>query len=158
MSQMDNETPKKVLLMMGCPEVPVQMSMILYLSNKLTKAGMDVTVAGTDAATKLLKVSDADGYYVKKSIDLDQSLADIIEKKTDFDICFAFMHSDAGMAFAATISAISRAKLYAVVFGKNAEPLAETIEFDCVKIVAKAVHNPTPLKNKVDRVIAELVS
>lgn len=154
---MDEEAPKKVLLMMGCPEVPVQMSMILYLSNKLTKAGLDVTVAGTDAATKLLKVSDVDGYYVKKSVDLDQCLADIIEKKTDFDICFAFMHSDAGMAFAATISAISKAKLYAVVFGKNAEPLAETIEFNCEKIVAKAVHNPTPLKNKIDKVIAGLI-
>jgi hypothetical protein len=155
---MAEDVPKKVLLMMGCPEVPVQMSMVLYLSNKLTKAGLDVTVAGTDAATKLLKVSDVDRYYVKNSVDLDKCLVDIIEKRTDFDICFAFMHSDAGMAFAATMSAISKAKLYAVIFGKNAEALAETIEFNCEKIVAKAVHNPTPLKIKVDKVIAELVS
>jgi hypothetical protein len=155
---MAEDAPKKVLLMMGCPEVPVQMSMVLYLSNKLTKAGLDVTVAGTDAAIKLLKVSDVDRYYVKNSVDLDQCLADIIEKRTDFDICFAFMHSDAGMAFAATMSAISKAKLYAVVFGENSEALSETIEFNCEKIVAKAVHNPTPLKNKVDKVIAELVS
>ena len=83
------------------------------------------------------------------------SLVDIIEKRIDFDICFAFMHSDAGMAFAATMSAISKAKLYAVIFCKNAEALAETIEFNCEKIVAKAVHNPTPLKIKVDKVIAE---
>lgn len=48
------------LIMMGCPEVPVQMSLVLYLSNKLSKAGDDVTVAGTDAALKLLKVSDPD--------------------------------------------------------------------------------------------------
>jgi hypothetical protein len=155
---MAEDAPKKVLLMMGCPEVPVQMSMVLYLSNKLTKAGLDVTVAGTEAATKLLKVSDVDKYYVKNSVDLDQCLVDIIEKRTDFDICFAFMHSDAGMAFAATMSAISKAKLYAVIFGKNAEALAETIEFNCEKIVAKAVHNPTPLKIKVDKVIAELIS
>jgi hypothetical protein len=155
---MAEDAPKKVLLMMGCPEVPVQMSMVLYLSNKLTKAGLDVTVAGTEAATKLLKVSDVDKYYVKNSVDLDQCLVDIIEKRTDFDICFAFMHGDAGMAFAATMSAISKAKLYAVIFGKNAEALAETIEFNCEKIVAKAVHNPTPLKIKVDKVIAELIS
>src|SRR5512137_1327485 len=155
MSQMAENSPKKVLLMMGCPEVPVQMSVILYLSHKLTEGGLDVTVAGTDAATKLLKVSDVDEYYVKRSVDLDQCLADIIEKRIDFDICFAFMHSDAGMAFAATMSAISQAKLYAVVFGKNAEALAETIEFKCEKIVAKAAHNPAPLKNKIDKVIAE---
>ena len=60
---MAEDAPKKVLLMMGCPEVPVQMSIVLYLSHKLTKAGLDVTVAGTDAANKLLKVSDFDGYF-----------------------------------------------------------------------------------------------
>lgn len=49
------------LLLMGCPEVPVQMSVVLYLSSRLSKSGVDVTVAGTDAALKLLKVSDQDG-------------------------------------------------------------------------------------------------
>jgi hypothetical protein len=157
MSEMTGGSPKKALLMMGCPEVPVQMSIALYISHKLTKAGMDVTVAGTDAALKLLKVSDVDKYYVKNVVDLDKCLADIIEKKNDFDFCFAFMHNDAGMTFAATMSAISKAKLFSLVFGKNAEDLANTIEFDCEKIVAKAVHNPTPLKNKIDKAIAELV-
>lgn len=155
---MAEDPPKRVLLMMGCPEVPVQMSIAIYLSHKLTVAGLDVTVAGTDAALKLLKVSDVDGYYVKNIVELDVCLADIIEKRRDFDICFAFMHSDAGMAFAATMSAVSTAHLYAIVFGKNAEQLADTIEFNCEKVVAKAVHNPTPLKNKIDKAIAELVS
>ena len=142
------------LIMMGCPEVPVQMSLVLYLSNKLSKAGDDVTVAGTDAALKLLKVSDPDEHYFKKTMDIDQCIADIVEKKIDFDRCFAFMHSDAGMTYAATMSAISKAKMYAVVFGNNAEAVAETIDFPAEKIVAKAVHNPIPLKNKIDRVIA----
>lgn len=56
----------KVLLMMGCPEIPIQTSIALYLSHKLTKLGFDVSVAGTEAATRLLKVSDSDGYYAKK--------------------------------------------------------------------------------------------
>ena len=59
-------TGVKVLLMMGCPEVPIQTSIALYLSHKLTQSGFDVTVAGTNAATKLLKISDSDGYYAKK--------------------------------------------------------------------------------------------
>ena len=143
----------KVLLMMGCPEVPIQTSIALYLSHKLTNLGLDVTVAGTDAATKLLKVSDSDGYYAKKMADLDKTLEDIIEKKTDFDICFAFMHNDAGMTYAATMSAISQAKMYSIVFGRSAEALAETIEFDCEKIVAKDVHNPVRLKSKLDKVM-----
>lgn len=56
---MDNN--KSALLVMGCPEVPVQTSVALYLSNKLNKAGHDVVVAGTDAALKLLKVSSKKG-------------------------------------------------------------------------------------------------
>jgi hypothetical protein len=144
---------KKALLVMGCPEVPVQMSIAIYLAQKLRKAGYDVTVAGTDAAVKLLKVADFDSYYVQKTVDLDQLIPEIVEKKIDFDLCFAFMHSDAGMTYGATFSAISKAKLYAVVFGKNAEELAKTIDYPAEKIVAKATHNPSPLKNKIDKVI-----
>jgi hypothetical protein len=147
----------KVLLMMGCPEIPIQTSIALYLSHKLTNLGFDVSVAGTDAATKLLKVSDSDGYYAKKLVELDKTLEDVIEKRTDFDIIFAFMHNDAGMTYAATMSAISQAKLYSIVFGIHAETLADTIEFDCEKIVAKAVHNPVQLKNKLDKVVEEIV-
>jgi hypothetical protein len=146
-------TDTKVLLMMGCPEVPIQTSIVLYLSYRLTKLGFDVTVAGTDAATKLLKVSDSDGYYAKKLVDLDKTIEDIIEKRADFDLCFAFMHNDAGMTYAATISAISQARLFSIVFGGHAEDLAETIEFDCEKVVTKAVHNPVQLKNKLDKVV-----
>jgi hypothetical protein len=138
---------------MGCPEVPVQMSIAIYLAQKLRKSGYDVTVAGTDAAVKLLKVADFDSYYVQKTVDLDQLIPEIVEKKIDFDLCFAFMHSDAGMTYGATFSAISKAKLYAVVFGKNAEELSKTIDYPAEKIVAKATHNPSPLKNKIDKVI-----
>ncbi len=143
----------KALLVMGCPEVPVQTSLVLYLSNKLQKAGFHVTIAGTDAALKLMKVSDPEKHYIKDTVDLDQCIADLVEKRYDFDLCFVFMHSDAGMAYGATMSAISKAKLYAVVFGKNAEALAETIEYPAEKIVAKATHNPIALKNKIDKVI-----
>lgn len=150
-------TGKKVLLMMGCPEVPIQTSIVLYLSHKLAGSGFDVTVAGTGAANQLLKVSDSDGYYVKKLANLDKTLENVIEKRADFDICFAFMHNDAGMAYAATMCAVSGAKLYSVVFGRNAEALAETIEFDCEKIIEKAAHNPVQLKNKLDKVLEGLV-
>ena len=149
-------TGEKVLLMMGCPEIPIQTSIALYLSHRLTKLGLDVTVAGTDAVIKLLKVSDPDSYYVKKLVSLDKTLEDIIEKRTDFDICFAFMHNDSGMTYAATMSAISQAKLYSVIFGRNAETLAEAIEYDTVKVVAKDVHNPIRLKSKLDKVIEEI--
>ncbi|WP_235272002.1 DUF1890 domain-containing protein [Methanosarcina mazei] len=154
--EMNFMTNVKVLLMMGCPEVPIQTSIALYLSHKLTSSGFDVTVAGTTAATKLLKVSDSDGYYAKKLVDLDKTLEDIIEKKTDFDVCFAFMHNDSGMTYAATVSAISQARMYSIVFGRHAEELSQTIEFDCEKIVTPDVHNPVRLKNKLDKVMEEI--
>jgi hypothetical protein len=147
----------KVLFMMGCPEIPIQTSIALYLSHKLTNLGFTVTVAGTDAATKLLKVSDSDGYYVKNLVNLDKILEDIIEKRIYFDICFAFMHNDAGMTYASTISAISQAKIYSIVFGRNSEALSETIEFNCEKIVVNDVHNPSRLKNKLDKVMEDIV-
>jgi len=61
------------------------------------------------------------------------------------------MHNDAGMTYAATMSGISQAKLYSIIFGKHAEDLAESIEFETEKIVAKDVHNPLRLKNKIDK-------
>jgi hypothetical protein len=148
----DMSEGKKALLVMGCPEVPVQMSMVIYLAHKLKKSGWDVTVAGTDAAVKLLKAADPESYYVQNTVDLDELIASVVEKKADYDVCFAFMHSDAGMTYGATFSAISRARLFAVVFGKNAEALAESIDYPAEKIVAKATHNPNPLKNKIDKV------
>lgn len=144
---------KNALLVMGCPEVPVQTSMVIYLAHRLSKAGWDVTVAGTNAAVKLLKAADPESHYVQKTADVDEMIGEIVEKKTDFDRCFVFMHSDAGMTYGATFSAISRARTYAVVFGKNAEALGESIDYPAEKIVAKATHNPAPLKNKIDKVI-----
>ena len=144
---------KKALLVMGCPEVPVQISIVIYLAHKLEKAGWDVTVAGTNSPIKLLKAADPESYYVKKTADLDWMIQEIVEKRMDFDACFAFMHSDAGMAYGATFAAISHAMHYAVVFGKNAEALGESIDYPAEKIVAKATHNPGPLKSKIDRVV-----
>lgn len=149
-------TGAKVLLMMGCPEVPIQTSIALYLSHKLASMGFDVTVAGTDAVIKLLKISDPESHYVKKMVDLDKTLEDIIEKRIDFDICFAFMHNDSGMTYAATMSAISQVRIYSVIFGRNAETLADAIEFDTEKVVAKDVHNPIRLKSKLDKVMEGL--
>jgi hypothetical protein len=36
--------------------------------------------------------------------------------------------------------------------------MADAIEFPCEKIAAKAVHNPMPLKKKIDEVLPWVVS
>lgn len=141
------------LLLLGCPELPVQTGIALYLANKLAKKDVGVTIAGTRSAINLIKVSDPQGNYAKKMIDLDRCIENLAEKRMDFDSCFVFIHNDAGISYLTTMRSISDADLFAIVFGSDAEMLASMIGFECEKIVAKTAHNPIPLKKIIDEVI-----
>jgi len=146
-------TPRKTaLLVLGCPQVPVQTSIALYLINRLKKAGITPVVAGNKAANTLLVVADPDRHYLGEVMDLDRAVALMAEKKRDFSSCFVFIHNDAGVTYAATMGAISKAKLYAVVYGEHYEEQVKKIEFPCTTIAAKAIHNPLPLKKALDEV------
>jgi hypothetical protein len=145
--------PKKTaLLVLGCPQVPVQTSIALYLINRLKKAGIAPVVAGNKAANTLLVVADLDRHYLGEVMDLDRAVALMSEGKRDFDICLVFIHNDAGVTYAATMGAISKAKLFALVYGEHCEEQAKKIDFPCTTIAAKAVHNPLPLKKAIDEV------
>ena len=141
----------KALFMMGCPELPVQTAAALYIANKLNKEGIEVTCAGNKAAISLLLNSDPEKHYIKKVMDLDRCIGALAEKTIDFDLCFVFIHSDSGISYLATIKSISNAKTIAVIFGKEIESLIEA-SGDSIIIAAKAVHNPTPLRAKIDGV------
>lgn len=140
------------LLVLGCPQVPVQTSIALYLINRLKKAGITPVVAGNKAANTLLVVSDPDRHYLGEVMDLDRAVAQISEKKRDFDRCFVFIHNDAGVSYAATMGSISKARLYVIVYGEHQDTIMQQIDFPCIKIAAKAVHNPLPLKKAIDEV------
>jgi len=143
----------KALLLMGCPELPVQSAAALYIANKLNSEGFEVTTAGNNAAISLLLNSDPERHYIKKVIDLDRCIGALAEKKMDFDLCFVFIHSDSGISYLATVKSLSKAKTVAVIFGKEIEPLIEA-SGDSVIIAAKAVHNPMPLKARIDGVMS----
>jgi len=149
---------RKALLLLGCPEVPVQTGIALYLASRLKNAGMAVFVAGTDTALDLLKISDPKGCYLdsEKMIGLDTCIAALAEKKMDFDLCSVFVHNDAGLSYLATVRSLSNAKHFAIIFGKDAEVLAGQVELTCKKLVAKSVHNPAPLKRKIDELMKEV--
>jgi hypothetical protein len=150
-----DETPPRpltALLVLGCPQVPVQTSIAFYLISRLKKAGITPVVAGNKAANTLLVVSDPDRHYLGEVMDLDRAVALITEKKRDFDRCFVFVHNDAGVSYAATMGAISGAKLYALVYGEHFDEEVKKITFPCTVIAAKAVHNPLPLKKALDEV------
>ncbi len=144
--------PATALLVLGCPQVPVQTSIALYLMNRLKKAGITPVVAGNKAANTLLVVADPDRHYLGEVIDLDRAVALIVNKKRDFDSCYVFIHNDAGVSYAATMGAISKAKLFAIVYGEHYDEQVKKIEFPCTTIAAKAVHNPLPLKKAIDEV------
>ena len=142
--------PATALLVLGCPQVPVQTSIALYLMNRLKKAGITPVVAGNKAANTLLVVADPDRHYLGEVIDLDRAVGLIVNKKRDFDSCYVFIHNDAGVSYAATMGAISKAKLFTIVYGEHYDEQVKKIEFPCITIAAKAVHNPLPLKKAID--------
>ncbi len=137
--------------MMGCPELPVQTAAALYIANRLNREGIEVTAAGNKAAISLLLNSDPEKHYIKKVMDLDRCIANLVEKKIEFDMCFVFIHSDSGITYLATVKSLSNAKMVAVIFGKGIEPLIEA-SGDSMILAAKAIHNPTPLRAKIDEV------
>ena len=152
MSDQPPPSIKSALLVLGCPQVPVQTSIALYLINKLKKSAIVPVVAGNKAANTLLVVADPDRHYLGEVMDLDRAVAQITEKKREFDRCFVFIHNDAGISYAATMGAISSAKIFTLVYGEHYESLVKQIDFPCTIIAAKAVHNPLPLKKALDEV------
>lgn len=109
-------------------------------------------VAGNKAANTLLVIADPDRHYLGEVMDLDRAVAMISDKKRDFDRCFVFIHNDAGISYAATMGAISKAKVFTLVYGEHYDDLVKQIDFPCTIIAAKAVHNPLPLKKALDEV------
>ncbi|MDN7011631.1 DUF1890 domain-containing protein [Methanoculleus sp. FWC-SCC3] len=155
---MTENDEKTALILLGCPQVPVQTSMALYLVHGLRQQGIRPVIAGTQAARKLMEVADPDRHYVLEMTDLDAAIDEITGKQRDFDLCFVFIHNDSGVAYAGTVAYISKARVYALLFGEHAEELAGEIEFPCEVVAAKAVHNPMPLKRKLDKVMQWAVS
>jgi threonyl-tRNA synthetase len=146
----DSDAKKKhALLVMGCPEVPVQMAIGLYIGRNLREDGMEVVVTGNPAVLNLVRASDPDHHYLEKMLVLDRCIGEIVEKKRTADLCVAFAHNDAGISYAATMRHLVPGRLVVIVFGRNAEDLAKSIDFPCEMVVEKAVHNPVQLQRKV---------
>ncbi|HUK39124.1 MAG TPA: DUF1890 domain-containing protein [Methanomicrobiales archaeon] len=143
---------KTALLLLGCPEVPVQMGIALYLASRLEKSGISVSVAGNPSVIQLIRVSDPDQHYIRRVMNLERAMADLIEGRVRPDLVVSFAHNDAGISYAATVRHVFPSRLLLVIFGREAESLAGEAEIECEKVVEKAVHNPTQLKKKIDQV------
>ncbi len=141
------------LLILGCPEVPVQQALALHIAHNFRKRGISVHAAGNPAVLNLLKVSDPEKRYLPEMQVLEKCIEEIVEKKRDCKLCIIFAHSDAGISYAATMRHLLPAsRLVVIIFGKDPAPLAGLIDFPCEQIVEKAVHNPMQLKKKINGV------
>ena len=101
-SEQSNEG-KTAVLVLGCPQVPVQTGLALYLMSALRKKGVKAVLAGNRAARFLVEVSDPERHYVGEVMDIDRYIDEIAEKKRSFDYHFIFIHNDAGVSYAATV-------------------------------------------------------
>jgi threonyl-tRNA synthetase len=150
---------EKVIIVLGCPEVPVQQALAIYVASGLRDQGADVFVTGNPSVLGLLKVSDPKGVYITKTLVLEMCIGEIVEKKGDCGLCIVFAHNDAAIAYAATLRhLLPESRFIVVVFGKDPEPLAAEINFPCETITEKAVHNPAQLKTKINKVLGWVAS
>lgn len=147
------EGKKKALIMLGCPQVPVQTSLALYLSNRLGNDGISVEIAGTPSARKLVEVADPERHYIQDMIDLDRCIANLAEKRLDYDLCFVFIHNDSGVSYAATVTEISDAKVIPVIFGEHADEIAGEFPSGTTMVAVPATHNPMPVVKGLKEVL-----
>jgi threonyl-tRNA synthetase len=148
-----HENPKNAILLLGCPEIPVQMAIALYMAHNLQKRGTGVLATGNPSVLNLLKVSDPEKHYLPQMMVLEKCIEEVVEKKRTADLCVVFAHNDAGIQYAATMRhLLPDTRLVLIIFGRTPEVLDETATFPCEKIVEKAVHNPMALKNKINGV------
>ena len=149
----------KALVLLGCPETPSQTPMAIYVFNKLTQLGYDVTIAANPAASKLVRISDPEGFYNLNILDLERTLNDIQEG--DYDLLVGFVHKDAAASFFVTFEQILQCKSLALVFSRDGDEIAEFVIMieesgsNAVIAAVRAFHNPSPIKVKFDRAIKE---
>ena len=150
--------PDTALILLGCPQIPIQTSAALYLSGILNKKNVTVTIGGTKAARALVEIADMDGVYTGGDggiQDIDTVIATMAEGTFDTDVSFVFVHNEAGVAYTATIQAISSGTVIAVVFGgETMIRMNELKEIGCPAVSAQGSHNPLPLKRKIDEVVS----
>ena len=149
-TQETERSSKTALIVLGCPKIPIQTSMVLYLAHRLKQAKIHAAIAGTPSARQLIRVADPAGHYVEELIDLDSCIDELAQEKRKPDCAFIYIHNDAGISYAATIHALCSARMYTLIFGEDAHQLSELIAFPCTIIADPSLHNPMKLKKKLE--------
>lgn len=150
---------KKALILLGCPEAPSQTPLAVYAAHKLIEMGYNVMVAGNPSALKLVEVTDPEQHYVKDKTNIDSCLDDI--DAGNYQFFLGLIHNDAAVSYFVTFYHILNCPSMALVFHREQNEL-ENFEraiqesTDAKIISARAHHNPTPLRVRLDRALAKL--
>ncbi|MCP1661347.1 MAG: DUF1890 domain-containing protein [Methanocalculus sp. MSAO_Arc1] len=151
--QIQDEEPKDALIVLGCPEVPVQQALALYLADRLNDDGWNLTIAGNPAVLHLLKVSDPKKVYIRELVELERCIEEVSAEQRIPDLVFSFVHSDAGVSYTQTIRFLFQGRMVVLVFGRNAEELTTDLEIPCDLVMDPAVHNPNKIRRRLDQLM-----
>lgn len=144
----------EALIFIGCPQIPVQSPLVLYIADFLRDAGLEPVVAANPSAKQLVKTSDPKGHYVSEYRDLERTVNDIVDGSVSYPLIISLIHNDAGLAFTATVAAVlPNTTIISVFFGEHAYDLMEEAEYVTEKIAAPITHNTRPLLANLDEVL-----
>ncbi|HJJ88842.1 MAG TPA: DUF1890 family protein [Methanocorpusculum sp.] len=144
----------EVLLLLGCPQIPVQSPLVLYVANLVRDLNKIPVVAANPSAKQLVMVSDPKKYYVAEYRDLDQTIGNLANDKVKYHLIISFIHNDAGLTYTTTVASLAQnALIITIIFGENAYEIDEKIAFSTKKVVEPATHNPRHLLEKIDNVM-----
>ncbi|HJJ42943.1 MAG TPA: DUF1890 family protein [Methanocorpusculum sp.] len=115
----------EVLILIGCPQIPVQSSLVLYIADFLQDAGHRPIVAANPSAKQLIKTSDPKSHYVSVYKDVDKTIGELADGTIKYPLIISLIHNDAGLTYTATASSVcSSALLISVLYGEHAYDLA----------------------------------
>ena len=144
----------EVLILIGCPQIPVQSPLVLYIADFLQDAGHRPVVAANPSAKQLIKTSDPKSHYVSEYKDVEKTIGELADGTIHYPLIISLIHNDAGLTYTATTSAVAPGTLLiSVLFGEHAYDLAEEIGYPTEKVVAPVTHNTRPLLTKLDEVL-----
>lgn len=146
------------LLILGCPEVPIQQALALYCAHRFGQHGQDLLIAGNKAVLQLLRISDLRKTYARKMMDLDRCMEELSNGNLEPSVCIVFVHNDAGITYATTVRYLTKGRLIVIIFGREAESLGTQLLIPCEKIIEKAVHNPGKIRKKLEEVMGWVAS
>lgn len=144
----------EILILAGCPQIPVQSPLILYIADYIKDAGHTPILASNPSARQLIKASDPKGHYISKFKDLDRAISEIADGKVSYGAVITMIHNDAGLSYSSTAAALlPNSLIISVIFGEHAYELSEEIEYDTERVAAPVSHNTKPILAGLEEVL-----